>query len=92
MPPRRKRPIRETLPSLLTSSNPGWDARVLEDTDVVQLLRKAIEQEGSQMAFAKRHGLERTHLNLVLRGRRPPSSSILKLLGLRKVYTAKLRG
>lgn len=38
------------------------------------------------MAFAKRHGINRTLLNEVANGKRQVSGSILKALGLRKVY------
>jgi hypothetical protein len=64
----------------------GSDARIFDDGEVVQLLRDAIEQEGSQIAFAKRHGINRTLLNEVVNGKRHASGPILKALGLRKVY------
>jgi hypothetical protein len=90
MQPRRKSAHRNTA-ELLTNKDLGWDARVFEDSDVVELLRASVEREGNQMAFAKRHGLNRAHLNFVLRGKRPPSSNVVDILGLRKVYTAKQR-
>ena len=43
------------------------------------------------MAYARRHGLERSQLNQTLTGKRPVSASVVKALGLQKVYTAKLR-
>jgi hypothetical protein len=64
----------------------GSDARIFDDGEVIQLLIAAIEQEGNQMAFAKRHGINRTLLNEVANRKRPASGSILKALGLRKVY------
>jgi len=64
----------------------GSDARIFDDGEVVQLLRVAIEQEGSQMAFAKRHNINRAFLNEVVNGKRHASEPILKALGLRKVY------
>jgi len=51
------------------------------------LLKAAVEKEGSVSAFAKRHGLERTNLSNMLSGKRPVSSSLVKVLGLRNVYT-----
>ena len=60
----------------------GKNALIFEDREVVQLLRAAIEREGNQVAFAKRHGLERSQLNGVLNGKRPVSSNI----GLRRAY------
>jgi len=64
----------------------GSDARIFDDGEVVQLLKVAIEQEGNQTAFAKRHGINRTLLNEVANGKRHASGPILKALGLRKVY------
>jgi hypothetical protein len=64
----------------------GSDARIFDDGEVVQLLRDAIEQEGTQMAFAKRHRINRTLLNAVVNGKRHASEPILKALGLHKVY------
>ena len=73
------RPVRTCLSDL------GKDGRIFDDSEVVQLLKAAIEQEGNQMAFAKRHGLNRSLLNEVANGKRPVSESILKALGLRRV-------
>jgi hypothetical protein len=52
--------------------------RIFDDGEVVQLLKVAIEQEGNQMAFAKRHGVNRTLLNAVANGKRHASGPILK--------------
>jgi DNA-binding transcriptional regulator YdaS (Cro superfamily) len=62
---------------------------VSDDTDVRQMLREAVEREGNQIAFAKRHGIDRSFLNQVLRGRRQISDAVLKTLGLRKLYVAE---
>ena len=67
----------------------GRKALVFDDDDVVHLLRAAIEREGSQMAFAKRYGVNRTYLNMVLNGKRHLSGRLVKALGLRKVYVAE---
>jgi hypothetical protein len=64
----------------------GAPARVFNDKEVRQLLRSAVERAGSQMAFAKRHGVDRAHLNQVLKGKSRVSGSLLKCLGLRKSY------
>ncbi len=39
--------------------------------------------------FAKRHGIERTHLSKLLNGKRPVSGPLVKALGLQKVYAPK---
>jgi hypothetical protein len=62
---------------------------IFDDNDVVQLLRTAIEHEGSQMAFSKRHGINRTYLNMVLNGKRPVGDAVAEALGLHRVYKAK---
>jgi len=65
----------------------GVQARVFNDNDVRQLLRAAVKRAASQVAFAKRHGLNRSYLNQVLKGKSQISGSVLKCLGLRKAYT-----
>jgi DNA-binding phage protein len=59
---------------------------LFNDDEVVQLLRAAVEREGSQVAYARRHGLERSQVNQTLTGKRPVSASVVKALGLRKIY------
>jgi hypothetical protein len=82
---RRKPPDREDGKQQSRKSH----ARIFDDKEVLQLMRKAIELEGSQLAFAKRHAIDRTHLIYVLQGKRSLSEKFLKVLGLRKVYTAE---
>jgi len=53
------------------------------------VLRAAVEREGGQVAFARRHGLERTYFNMVLNGRARIRDALAKALGLRKVYGAE---
>jgi plasmid maintenance system antidote protein VapI len=60
---------------------------VLDDKDVVLLLKAAFEEEGSLSAFARRHGIERTHLSQVVNRKRPISGPLVRALGLRKAYT-----
>lgn len=59
---------------------------VLDDDDVVHLLRAAVKREGSQAAFAKRYGLDRGTMNSILNGKRRVSATLVKAFGLRKVY------
>ena len=59
------------------------------DDDVVRLLRVAIEREGGQVAFAKRQGVNRTYLNMVLHKKRAVGDAVADALGLHKVYTLK---
>ena len=61
-------------------------AVVFDHNDVVDLLRIAIEREGGQSAFAGHHGINRSHLNTILTGRRVVGAAIAELVGLRKAY------
>jgi hypothetical protein len=45
--------------------------------------------EGGQTAFAKRHGVDRVLVNMILNGKRSVSDAIAKALGLHKVYVAE---
>jgi DNA-binding phage protein len=68
-------------------TRPGSRGLILDDKDVLFLLRVAIEREGSISRFAKRHGLDRSNLSNMLSGKRSASGPLVKALGLRKVYT-----
>jgi DNA-binding phage protein len=72
---------------LARETNLGNHLLVFDDGEVLRLLRTAIEREGNQGAFARRFGIERTGLNLMVNGKRPLTAAVLKALGLRKVYT-----
>ena len=67
----------------------GRQAVIFDKDDVVRLLRAAVEREGSQTAFARRHGIERTRVNAILSGKRPVTDSVADALGLRRTYTGK---
>jgi DNA-binding phage protein len=82
--------LKKEIAELLASGNVGNRALILDDKDVLRLLRAAIEREGSISAFARRHGLERSQLNYMLIGKRSVSGPLVKALGLRKVYTPNL--
>ena len=61
------------------------DLLVLNDDDVADLVRAAIKREGSQAAFAKLFGIDRSDLSAFFNGRRRISTS----LGLRRVYVVE---
>ena len=62
------------------------DLLVLNDKDVVDLVRAAIKREGSQTAFAKRHRIARTDISAFLNGRKGMSASLAKAFGIRRVW------
>jgi hypothetical protein len=72
----------------MASRDLGRQARIFTDDEVITLLRAAVEREGNQVAFARRHGLDRVHLNMILNRKRPVTDKIIDALGLRKVYAA----
>jgi transcriptional regulator with XRE-family HTH domain len=63
--------------------------RMFEHKDVVLLLREEVKRAGSQDAFAKRTGVNRTAINKVLNGARLPSPSMIEVLGLAPIYVFK---
>jgi|HubBroStandDraft_3_1064219.scaffolds.fasta_scaffold692760_2 hypothetical protein len=67
----------------------GTRSLIFDDHEVIQLLRAAIERVGSQDAFARRHGMNRTHLNQILSGRKSVNTAVMQALRLRKVYAPK---
>jgi hypothetical protein len=70
----RPKPMTKGLQAL--SNGLGSVEFVFDDDDVLDLLRTAIEHEGSQIAFAKHHGINRTYLNMVLSGKRPVGDAV----------------
>jgi hypothetical protein len=62
---------------------------ILDEEDVLRLLRLEIDKDGSQSAWARRCGLERASVNAMLAGRIPVSKSVADALGLRRTFTAK---
>jgi hypothetical protein len=58
----------------------------LDDKDVVDRLRSSVKRAGGQSTFSRQTGLNRTHVNHVLTGKRLPSWSIIDALNLGVVY------
>jgi DNA-binding phage protein len=84
---RKTSPRRKGSAELARETNLGSHLLAFNDGEVVQLLRTAVEREGDQSVFARRHGVNRSDLNRTLNGKRRVTSAVLKALGLRKVYT-----
>jgi DNA-binding transcriptional regulator YdaS (Cro superfamily) len=62
-------------------------ARFLEPEDALVLLRKKVEEAGSQLAWSKKTGVWRPNLNSVLNERRPLAGVLLPALGLEIAFT-----
>jgi DNA-binding phage protein len=59
--------------------------RIIERKDIVRRLSIEVQKAGGQTAWANKNGLNRTHLNKVLHGVKPPSEKIIRAIGLRTV-------
>jgi DNA-binding phage protein len=59
--------------------------RVLESKEIVQLLRAEVKKAGSQAAWAKTAGVDRSFVNKVLHGKTRSTKRIILALGLRIV-------
>ena len=81
-------PAHRTTAVRRAHSRLGSRARIFDDDDVIELLKIAIEREGNQGAFAKRHEIERSYVNQMLNRKKPVNSAVLKALGLRRVYAS----
>jgi plasmid maintenance system antidote protein VapI len=68
------------------------DIRLLDDKEVVRLLRLKVERAGGQKAWAKKARINRTMVNKVINGQRPLTPGIIRALRLRKVYTTVRNG
>jgi predicted DNA-binding protein (UPF0251 family) len=63
---------------------------VFDEEEVIRLLRAAVDREGSQVAFAKRHGVDRIHVNRLLKGKKTNvTDAIVRALRLRRVFMSE---
>jgi DNA-binding phage protein len=60
----------------------------LDNKDVILVLRLEVERAGGQSSWARREGIDRTLLNRVLSGQRPPTKEIIRALKLCNVYSS----
>ena len=60
--------------------------RMLDDKDVVRLLRSEVERAGGQSCWARAERIDRTMLNRVLTGRKRPTEQIIRALKLCNLY------
>ena len=79
----------KTKAAILPVAGLGRRVLAFDEDEVVRLLRAAVEDEGGQKAFARRHGLDRSYVNMVLNGKGRLRDALIKALELRRVYAAK---
>ena len=68
--------------------DPVKHARMQQQLDVngfIRLLRSEVKRAGSQAAFARKAGVDRTTVNQVLSGRLSPPAKLVHALNLRAV-------
>jgi hypothetical protein len=65
---------------------------VLTADDVRALLRKEVDREGGQRAWARKHWVSAMYVSYVLNEKKEPGDSILKALGLERVVSYRKRG
>jgi DNA-binding phage protein len=63
--------------------------KILNEKDVVQLLRQEVAKAGGQTEWYRKTGISRTMINKVLRTQRRPTKAIIKALNLETVYRLK---
>jgi hypothetical protein len=54
----------------------GRHALIFNDDAIRVLLKAAVERAGSQLAFSRRYGVNRTHINMVLKGKKSPGPAV----------------
>jgi hypothetical protein len=62
--------------------------REIERNEIIRLLRLEVKKAGSQAAWARKAGVERSMVNKVLFGRKPPSKKIILALKLRIIVVS----
>jgi hypothetical protein len=70
--------------SRLVKYTGSGEMRVLEELDVIALLRAEVQKVGSVAAWAKSASLDRSYVSCAIDGRRPISPKLLRGLGLRE--------
>ena len=86
-------PVSGISPQLCAIGGSRWleprlleNMRMLDDKDVVCLLRSEVERAGGQSAWARREWIDRTLVNRVLCGQKPPTKEIVRALKLCNLY------
>ena len=63
----------------------------MNNSDVLDKLRKLITFKYNQVAMAKDAGVSSAYINAVLNGHKPPSNKVLSLIGLKKTVTTTVK-
>jgi DNA-binding phage protein len=61
----------------------------LDEQSVLDLLHTEVRRAGGQTAWSKKTGVNRSHLNKVLKGRKPLGGKIVRVLELEIAYKRK---
>lgn len=63
----------------------GRGGKSVDAYDMIRLINAAVNASGGQARFARLAGVSAPHLNMMLSGDRPISTSVLRAAGLRRV-------
>jgi hypothetical protein len=74
------------LGTAYTPASRERDLKILDEDDVLALLREDIDKVGGQARWARLHKHGRSHLNRVLVKKKPLTPDIIKLLKLKPIY------
>jgi len=70
----------------------GMKRRIVQRAEVARRIRVAIQQAGSQRAWAERVGVSPVFICNVLQGKRAPGPKVLAALGLRRTPESYMEG
>ncbi len=59
---------------------------MIDNKDIIRLLRSEVKRAGGQCSWVRRERIDRTMLNRVLNGQKPPTKEIVRALKLCNVY------
>jgi hypothetical protein len=59
---------------------------MIDNKGIIRLLRSEVKRAGGQCLWARRERIDRTMLNRVLNGQKPPTKAIIRALKLCNVY------
>src|SRR6476660_4052221 len=65
---------------------PSSNLRILENEDLMRLLRSKVKQAGGQSSWARREHIDRTMLNKIINGSKPITTEIIRALKLCNGY------
>ena len=63
--------------------------RFMNTLGMRQRLSDMVQDAGSAVKFADKHGLSHSHVSAIIRGDKQPGNRLLKVMGLKRVVTER---